>query len=66
MFKPNAAEVVNKVRRAFDSGRTRDLAWRKQQIRALIRMLNEKSEQICQASKVLFVPHFAPINLVVL
>ena len=36
---------------AFNSGRTRNLAWRKEQLRALIRMLDENTEVLCDALK---------------
>ena len=42
-------QVISKARRAFASGRTRDVAFRKAQLRAIIRMMEENSKLICDA-----------------
>eukprot|EP00898_Chlorokybus_atmophyticus_P000911 jgi/Chlat1/1820/Chrsp138S00767 len=41
--------AVRNVRRAFDSGFTRPFSWRKQQLRQLLRMLEEKRPQFSEA-----------------
>lgn len=41
--------MVAAARAAFESGKTRPLAWRKQQISAVIRMLEENRDAICKA-----------------
>lgn len=42
-------QVVNKAREAFRSGRTRDVKFRKKQLKALQRMYDENEEAICAA-----------------
>lgn len=42
-------EMLEEMRETFDTGRTRCLAWRKQQLRQLIKMYAENHEQIAQA-----------------
>ena len=43
------AEVVDRARATFDSGRTRDLAWRRRQLDGLIRMLEERETDFLDA-----------------
>ncbi|MFE5837577.1 aldehyde dehydrogenase family protein [Arthrobacter sp. NPDC056493] len=40
------ARTVATARRAFDSGRTQPLSWRRAQLRALMRMLSESADEI--------------------
>lgn len=44
-----AAGVLSEVRRVFNSGRTRSLAWRAQQLRAIERMCAEREPEIAEA-----------------
>ena len=37
-------QSVNDARAAYDSGRTRDVAWRKKQLRALAEMMDKEAE----------------------
>ncbi|MGV0837175.1 aldehyde dehydrogenase family protein [Mycolicibacterium thermoresistibile] len=46
---PDIAGTVNKLRRTFASGRTRDLQWRKQQLQALERLVVENETAIATA-----------------
>jgi aldehyde dehydrogenase (NAD+) len=47
---PLDAEVLNKtLRTTFESGRTRPLAWRKEQLAGLRRMLEENDRQLVDA-----------------
>lgn len=48
---PDAAVVVRTLRAAFDSGLTRDLAWRQDQLAALERMMVENEAAIAEALK---------------
>lgn len=45
----DAAALVASLRATFATGRTRDLAWRKEQLRALRRMLAEREEDLLGA-----------------
>ena len=49
MAGPSSAEVVRIARQAFNSGRTRPVEWRKQQLRNLLRMMEENEELLCEA-----------------
>ena len=49
MAEPSSAEVVRIARQAFNSGRTRPGEWRKQQLRNLLRMMEENEELLCEA-----------------
>eukprot|EP00434_Breviolum_minutum_P000529 symbB.v1.2.000456.t1/scaffold11.1/size528188/5 len=40
------AEIVDQMRKTFDSGKTRSLKWRKEQLRQLIKMYVENHEEI--------------------
>ncbi|WOH00450.1 hypothetical protein DCAR_0519812 [Daucus carota subsp. sativus] len=40
---------LRELRQSFSSGRTRDAAWRKSQLRAILRLLDENENQIFQA-----------------
>ena len=44
-----AAETVDSLRQAFKSGKTKDVAWRKQQLLALQRAVRENHEEITAA-----------------
>ncbi|MFC9664612.1 aldehyde dehydrogenase family protein [Nocardia sp. NPDC127606] len=46
---PDIPDVMAQVRREFASGRTRDRAWREEQLRNLIRLLDEQEDQIIAA-----------------
>ena len=46
---PSPAEVHKRVRSTFDTGRTRDVAWRKAQLRSLKRMLEESEAELLEA-----------------
>lgn len=48
---PDVTDVVQTLRAAFDSGLTRDLAWRQSQLAALERMMAENEAVIAQALK---------------
>ncbi|MFM7617141.1 MAG: aldehyde dehydrogenase family protein [Actinomycetes bacterium] len=48
----DAPAIVAALRSTFASGRTRDLAWRKEQLRALRRMLAEREEDLLGALRV--------------
>lgn len=48
---PDVAAVIQTLRAAFDSGLTRDLAWRKSQLAALERMMVENEAKIAEALK---------------
>ncbi|PQZ84464.1 MULTISPECIES: aldehyde dehydrogenase family protein [unclassified Brevundimonas] len=48
---PDIAAVVQSLRAAFDSGVTRDLAWRRGQLAALERMMLENEAEIAEALK---------------
>jgi acyl-CoA reductase-like NAD-dependent aldehyde dehydrogenase len=48
---PDVAAVVQTLHDAFDSGLTRDLAWRKSQLAALERMMVENEAEIAEALK---------------
>eukprot|EP00435_Cladocopium_sp_Y103_P063837 s563_g25.t1 len=39
-------QIVDKMRKTFDTGKTRNLSWRKQQLRQLIKMYQENHEEI--------------------
>lgn len=41
--------VMQQVRSTFDSGRTRSLDWREQQLRGMLRFLEEREEEIAEA-----------------
>ncbi|MEU1994031.1 aldehyde dehydrogenase family protein [Nocardia gamkensis] len=43
------AELVTRLRMTFDSGRTRPIHWRKEQLRALERMLTEREDDFVEA-----------------
>lgn len=43
------AELIQSVRKTFDSGRTKDVNWRKQQLRQLKKLVVENHEQIAEA-----------------
>ncbi|RRT48374.1 hypothetical protein B296_00040800 [Ensete ventricosum] len=43
--------VANEVRTAFESGKTRSLAWRRSQLKALQRLLYEEEEGMFRALK---------------
>src|SRR5436189_6404282 len=45
----DAATLVRDLRATFDSGRTRDFAWRDAQLDALVRMLGENQDEIVAA-----------------
>ncbi len=47
--RDHTAEVLTDVRRAFTSGRTRSLAWRNEQLRAVERMCDEREPEIAEA-----------------
>lgn len=42
-------QIVEKARRAFASGRTKDIAFRKSQLEAIMRLMTENSKLICDA-----------------
>lgn len=42
-------ETVRELREAYESGRTRSLAWRQAQLRGLLRLLEEKEVEAFQA-----------------
>lgn len=44
-----AAEMVQALRKTFRSGKTRDIAWRKQQLHALKRMIEENDQAFVEA-----------------
>ncbi len=44
-----AAGVLSDVRRVFNTGRTRSLAWRSEQLRAVERMCDERESDIADA-----------------
>ena len=48
---PDVAAVIQTLRAAFDSGLTRNLAWRKKQLAALERMMVENEAEIAEALK---------------
>ena len=48
---PDVAAIVRSLRAAFDSGLTRDLAWRQGQLVALERMMVENEAEIAEALK---------------
>ncbi len=39
------------MRKVFNSGRTKSLEWRKRQLEALVQMINDHSEDMCEAMK---------------
>ena len=43
------AQIVTKARQAFATGRTKDIAFRKSQLEAIMRMMTENSKLICDA-----------------
>ena len=43
------AEAVARVRRAFESGRTRPIEWRRQQLRGLLRILGDHGDELVAA-----------------
>ncbi len=45
----HAAETVTRLRATFDTGRTKPLAWRKQQLQALRRLLTEQQDVFAEA-----------------
>jgi aldehyde dehydrogenase (NAD+) len=45
----NAADLVRRMRHSFDSGRTRDIAWRRSQLGALRRLLLEGEGRLIEA-----------------
>ena len=45
----NAADIVGRMRATFDSGRTRDIAWRRGQLEALRRLLLEREGRLIEA-----------------
>lgn len=47
-------DLFNDLRRAFDSGKTRSVTWRKQQIEQLYRMCDEQQEYFAAAARVDF------------
>ena len=42
---------VEKKRSVFNSGRTKSIEWRKRQLEAIIRMIDEKEDEMCDAMK---------------
>ncbi|MEV6341110.1 aldehyde dehydrogenase family protein [Nocardia vinacea] len=46
---PDIPDAMARVRREFASGRTRDRAWREEQLRNVIRLLDEQEDQIVAA-----------------
>lgn len=49
MSPTSAEQLVTRLRRTFESGRTRDLDWRRDQLVALARMLRENESEILAA-----------------
>ncbi len=49
MPSATAEELVTRLRRTFESGRTRDLDWRRDQLHALSRMLTDNEDEILRA-----------------
>jgi len=45
------SEVVADVRKVFQSGRTKDVEWRKRQLRAIVKFLDEEKDNILAALK---------------
>jgi aldehyde dehydrogenase (NAD+) len=45
----NIAGTVADLRRAFNTGKTKDLAWRKQQLRQLIKLVSENEKELVAA-----------------
>ena len=42
---------VEKKRSVFNSGRTKSIEWRKRQLETIIRMIDEKEDEMCDAMK---------------
>ncbi|NQW60170.1 aldehyde dehydrogenase family protein, partial [bacterium] len=47
----NIADTVSSLRATYDSGKTRPLAWRKQQLEALVRMMKDNEATFSAALK---------------
>ena len=47
----NIADIVSTLRTTYDSGTTRPLAWRKQQLEALVRMMEDNEAAFSAALK---------------
>ena len=46
---PGFGDLLSDLREVYESGRTQDLEWRQSQLRGLIRLLEEKEEEIFDA-----------------
>ncbi|KAL6633879.1 hypothetical protein ACP70R_026550 [Stipagrostis hirtigluma subsp. patula] len=46
---PEFGSMVGELREVYESGRTRDMEWRRSQLRGLVRLLEEKEEDIFDA-----------------
>lgn len=46
-----AAELVEELREAFGSGKTRSLQWRESQLKSLLKMTSENEQAIADALK---------------
>ena len=58
MAKPNAnytavesvPEIVSRLRKTFDSGKTKDVQWRKNQLKSLAFMVRDNERELCGMS----------------
>ena len=46
---PDFSELLGKLNASFDSGKTRDLTWRREQLMAVERMMNEREQEFFDA-----------------
>ena len=42
-------EILDEIRQTFKSGKTRSLAWRKKQLRALLELIQDNEQKILKA-----------------
>ena len=51
MIMGDILQNVEKMRSVFNSGRTKSIEWRKRQLEAIVRMIDEKEDEMCDAMK---------------
>ena len=49
MATPDYGGMVAQMREVFMTGRTKDKRWRESQLKAIVRMLTEQQQRICDA-----------------
>jgi aldehyde dehydrogenase (NAD+) len=50
--KPSVGKLLARLRETFDSGKTRELSWRRSQLHALSRLMEENEDRLIEAMKI--------------